>query len=184
MQGWLVPDFALRDRNFANRSWHGPCDGPMTTPPILESSMFCIVNARVANEQAARALIDSLVGAGIPSDSVHVIKTAESRRLRSHPTVTGSLSWRLMTSLTGGVIGFALLSGWSEPLLGSLWGMVIGGILGGPSDDSVATDGNPATSTTHSTLIQIDTQDAVQTTCIQRICIDHHAKEIMIAGVQ
>ena len=145
--------------------------------------MMYIVNARVTNEHSASELINSLVGAGIPTESIHVIEHAWGRQQRPHPARTGSLSWGLMAGLAGGVLGYFALSGWSEPWIGSLWGLVVGGILGVRSADQAASGGSPTAEATHDTLIQIDTQDDGQTTRTQRICTNHQARDIMVAGV-
>lgn len=149
----------------------------------MDLLMMCIVNARVANEQSASALISSLIGAGIPTESIHRIERAWGRQPRPHPALTGSLAWGLMAALAGGALGYLMLSGWSDPWLGGVWGMVVGGLLGGLSTGHATSEDSPAADAPLDTLIQIDTQNDLQTSRTQRICSDHLAREIMVAGV-
>ena len=140
------------------------------------------VNAQILGNEQALSLIAALAAIGIPQGSIRVIEYTNGPEHRDDKVSGRSLTWGLLGAAIGATFGWIVMSWWSLPWIGALWGAVVGAICAARTGGESVAKVIPGTSGMPSTRVEIDARDHHQTELARRICIDHRAWAIKVVG--
>ena len=88
--------------------------------------MIRIINARVIGNEQAQTLILDLEKAGIARSSIRLIESSMEAEHRDDFVTSRSIGWGVVGAVLGSALGWLIMSWWSLPWIGALWGAVVG----------------------------------------------------------
>lgn len=132
--------------------------------------MSCTVNAHLIDNVQATALKSALAGLGIPRDRIRVIPLQQESEHRSDPMLAGGIWGAVQGAMVGTLIGWLIFFWWSESVVGALFGLVTGAIIGGRARANWVGEHAPGWFAFRSTRVEIDAADVQQAEEIRQLC--------------
>jgi hypothetical protein len=138
------------------------------------------VIARISGNERVLTLLGALDAGGFPRAGIRVIESTELPEHGSDPVSTYGTLGGVLGGALGTALGWFAMSWSPMPLMGALWGLVVGALCGARwGTYAVGSRLTPAPSLT-STRIEIDSGGRSEAERAQRICTTHQAWEVIV----